>query len=481
MRHARRTARRITRLAAVGGLLCGSLLVTRAIANEPGASGPPVPVGERLVAQLGAARTAGSWLGADGRTVVAVTDAGAAADVRRAGARAEIVRHSMRDLRSAAANLRAAPRVSGTAWSMDYGSNEVVVRADSTVSASDWSRLAGVARAIGGSVRMERTRGTFTTRVDGGSPIFASDGRCSAGFDVTDGRDAFLLTAGHCGPVGTTWFARPGDATALGTTVSGTFPGNDFSLVRYGDGVPRAQSDVVAIGGGRGVRITGAADPVVGQRVFRSGSTTGLHSGRVTGLNATVNYPEGTVTGLVQTTVCAEPGDSGGPLFADGLALGLTSGGNGNCDAGGTTFFQPVEAAMTALGVRLAGTPGGDGPETGAGSGQARPGGGDVAPSAPPTGSEAGAPGEGGTGTGVGTGTNMGGATDTGSDTGTSSGTGTASGTGPIAAISRVVNTRSVGPGLLVIGGSLIALVAARSMRSSRLSRRERGAWSSGI
>ncbi|MEU5059308.1 MULTISPECIES: S1 family peptidase [unclassified Streptomyces] len=479
MRHARRTARRITRLAAVGGLLCGSLLVTRAIANEPGASGPPVPVGERLVAQLGAARTAGSWLGADGRTVVAVTDAGAAADVRRAGARAEVVRHSMRDLRSAAETLRAAPRVPGTAWSMDYGSNEVVVRADSTVSANDWSRLAGVARTIGTSVRMERTRGTFTTRVDGASPIFASDGRCSAGFDVTDGRDAFLLTAGHCGPVGTTWFARPGDATALGTTVRGTFPGNDFSLVRYGDGVPRSRSDVVAIGGGRGVRITGAADPVVGQRVFRSGSTTGLHSGRVTGLNATVNYPEGTVTGLVQTTVCAEPGDSGGPLFADGLALGLTSGGNGNCDAGGTTFFQPVEAAMTALGVHLAGASGDDGPGMGAGSGQARPGG-DVAPSAPPADSEAGAPGGGGTDAGVGTGTNMGGATGTASGTGTGTasgagtGTGTASGTGPVAAISRVVDTRSVGPGLLVIGGSLIALVAARSMRSSR---RRRGAW----
>ncbi|MFD3473734.1 S1 family peptidase [Streptomyces sp. NPDC058695] len=480
MRHARRTARRITRLAAVGGLLCGSLLVTRAIASEPGAFGPPVPVGERLVTQLGTARTAGSWLGADGRTVVAVTDAGAAADVRRAGARAEVVRHSMRDLRSAAATLRAAPRVAGTAWAMDYGSNEVVVRADSTVSAADWSRLADVAKAIGASVRMERTRGTFTTRVDGASPIFASGGRCSAGFDVTDGSDAFLLTAGHCGPVGTTWFARPGDATALGTTVSGTFPGNDFSLVRYDDGVPHAESDVVAIGGGRGVRITGATDPVVGQRVFRSGSTTGLHSGRVTALNATVNYPEGTVTGLIQTTVCAEPGDSGGPLFADGLALGLTSGGNGNCDAGGTTFFQPVGAAMTALDVRLAGASGDNGPEAGAGSGRARPGGDGSAPSTPPAGSEAGARGGGGTGTGVGTGTgpgtNMGGASETGD--GTVSGTGTSTDTGPVAAISRVVNTRSVGPGLLVIGGSLIALVAVRSMRSSRLSRRGRGAWS---
>ena len=75
----------------------------------------------------------------------------------------------------------------------------------------------------------------------------------------------------------------------------------------------------------------------------------------MTALNATVNYPEGTVTGLIQTSVCAEPGDSGGPLFAQGLALGVTSGGNGDCAAGGVTFFQPVTEAMRALGVSLVG------------------------------------------------------------------------------------------------------------------------------
>ncbi len=73
----------------------------------------------------------------------------------------------------------------------------------------------------------------------------------------------------------------------------------------------------------------------------------------MTALNATVNYPEGTVTGLIETNVCAEPGDSGGPMFADGVALGVTSGGSGDCTAGGTTFFQPVTKALTELGVKL--------------------------------------------------------------------------------------------------------------------------------
>src|SRR5690606_21286178 len=99
--------------------------------------------------------------------------------------------------------------------------------------------------------------------------------------------------------------------------------------------------------------ITGARNAVVGETVYRSGSTTGLRSGRVLSLNATVNYPQGTVSGLIRTNVCAEPGDSGGSLFAGTSALGLTSGGSGNCRTGGTTYFQPVTEALAAYGVSV--------------------------------------------------------------------------------------------------------------------------------
>jgi streptogrisin B len=44
-------------------------------------------------------------------------------------------------------------------------------------------------------------------------------------------------------------------------------------------------------------------------------------------------------------------GDSGGPLYDGTAAVGLTSGGSGNCTSGGTTFFQPVTAALSACGV----------------------------------------------------------------------------------------------------------------------------------
>ncbi|WP_332909885.1 hypothetical protein [Streptomyces sp. DHE17-7] len=94
-------------------------MVTRAVASEP-PDAPAVPytsaraasgTGAGLVSRLGADRTAGHWVGSDGRPVVAVTDEGTAARVRRAGAEAKVVRHSMAELKSATEALRSAPRV----------------------------------------------------------------------------------------------------------------------------------------------------------------------------------------------------------------------------------------------------------------------------------------------------------------------------------------------------------------------------------
>jgi streptogrisin B len=100
----------------------------------------------------------------------------------------------------------------------------------------------------------------------------------------------------------------------------------------------------------------GARNAQVGETLWRDGSTTGEHSGQVQALNVTVRYQGGgTVRGLIQTSICAEPGDSGGSLYskADNKAIGLTSGGSGDCRRGGTTFFQPVVAALNAFGVSV--------------------------------------------------------------------------------------------------------------------------------
>lgn len=441
-------------------------MVTQAMASEtsgdtktPNAETRAARTGQELVSELGDSRTAGSWIDAKGRPVVAVTDEKAAAEVREEGAVAKVVRHTMRDLKSATEALKDAPKVAGTSWAMDYKTNQVVVRADTTVSAAEWARLTEVAEGIGASVRMERTEGTFTPRLNGADAMFAGSGRCSAGFNVTNGQNNFILTAGHCGPVGTTWFSDQQGSKQVGSTVSGSFPGGDFSLVRYAPGTTLSGADIVAVGGGQGIRIVGAADPAVGQKVFRSGSTTGLQSGQVTGLNATVNYPQGTVTGLIETTVCAEPGDSGGPMIADGLAMGITSGGSGDCKAGGTTFFQPVTKALDSLGVKLATDPGAAGqaaPSSGSTGGADN----DAAAAVPP-GTASTAPG----------GAVLPGAMGPASTVPEGQTDNAAS------ALDRLGEYRNLGPGLFVIAGSLLALVALR-IRSERGRKRYRNQYS---
>ncbi|MEV0254862.1 S1 family peptidase [Streptomyces sp. NPDC050732] len=239
--------------------------------------------------------------------------------------------------------------VAGTAWGVDPKTKQVVVTADSTVSKSEIARLKDAAGSNADALKIERTPGKFQKYISGGDAIYASSWRCSLGFNVRNSAGAYyFLTAGHCTDGATTWWANSAKTTVLGTTSGSSFPTNDYGIVRY------TNNSITKSGTVGSQDITRAADPTVGQNVTRRGSTTGTHSGRVTALNQTVNYGGGDVVyGMIKTTVCAEPGDSGGPLYSGTTALGLTSGGSGNCSSGGTTFFQPVTEALRAYSVSV--------------------------------------------------------------------------------------------------------------------------------
>ncbi|GHB65811.1 protease [Streptomyces viridiviolaceus] len=293
---------------------------------------------------------------------------------KKAGAAVRAVDNSIAELRGGAQTLKAEATIPGTSWAIDPRTNKILVTADSTVTGARWDRLESTVDGLGsGMATLRKSTGTFKPYLSGGDAVFGGGARCSLGFNVTvgDGSPAFL-TAGHCG-VATDQWSDAQDGQPIATVDQAVFPGEgDFALVRYDDPATEAPSEVDV--GNQTVRITEAAEATVGQQVFRMGSTTGLADGQVLGLDATVNYPEGTVTGLIQTDVCAEPGDSGGPLFTqDGLAIGLTSGGSGDCTVGGETFFQPVTTALQAVGATL-GTGGAAGDE-GAGAGEQTGGG----------------------------------------------------------------------------------------------------------
>jgi streptogrisin B len=249
---------------------------------------------------------------------------------------------------SAASDAVLRADVAGTAWSIDPAANALVVTADSTVSQAEIKRIKQSVGANAGALRIERTSGKLSKLLSGGDAIYAPGWRCSLGFNVRSGSTYYFLTAGHCTDGNPPWYTNSSNSTSVGPTVGSSFPVNDYGLVRY-DNTSLAHPGTVG-----SVDITGAANATVGMSVTRRGSTTGIHGGTVTGLNATVNYGGGDVVyGMIKTNVCAEPGDSGGPLYSGSQAIGLTSGGSGNCSSGGTTFFQPVTEALSAYGVSV--------------------------------------------------------------------------------------------------------------------------------
>jgi streptogrisin C len=295
---------------------------------------------------------AGSWVDpVDDIVYVAVTDTAERRAARALGAVAVASEHSADDLDSWKAALDdellegdAAGLDKGDApsWYIDPTSNDIVVGVakGAREAVKDAVAEAGVpASAV--RYTTEETPRTFVDVVGGNAYTIGGTSRCSVGFTVGDG----FVTAGHCGDTGAT------TSGPTGTFVGSSFPGNDYAYVRVAAG----NNLIGAVNNYSGARVSvaGSTPAAVGASVCRSGSTTGWHCGTIQAFNATVNYSEGSVSGLIRTTVCAEPGDSGGSLVAGNQAQGVTSGGSGNCSSGGTTYFQPVNEALAAYGVSL--------------------------------------------------------------------------------------------------------------------------------
>ncbi|WP_328340334.1 S1 family peptidase [Micromonospora sp. NBC_00421] len=241
-------------------------------------------------------------------------------------------------------------RTVGTTWGPDPTTGRLTVTVDDTVPPEQVRALRAAAVRAGGELRHEP--GRLRILIAGGQAVYGGGARCTLGANVHSGSTYYFLTAGHCTAGATTWYADGGQSSVLGSRVGSSFPTNDYGLVRY-TGTVSHPSAVYTYPGL--LTVNGVGTAYVGQAVCRSGSTTGVRCGTVTGLNQTVNYAEGSVSGLIRTNICAEPGDSGGPLYVagTGLILGILSGGSGNCTSGGTTYYQPIAEILAAYGLTL--------------------------------------------------------------------------------------------------------------------------------
>jgi streptogrisin C len=299
----------------------------------------------------------GAWL-VDGELNVAVTDEALSSKVTDAGAKAVVVDTPVSKLEEAkkaldSMDLEAAlgkrEEAAGgiAAYYVDVAANKLVLEAlsSSTTQAADLAKKVGLVEADYEVRTVANMPTTFATIRGGDAYLINRSARCSVGFSVTTG----FVSAGHCGTTGAT--ATTSGGAALGTFSGSSFPGNDYSYIRGASG--NTFSGRINNYNGGTLPVSGSTASAVGASVCRSGSTTGVFCGTVRSTGATVNYSEGRVTGLTQTNVCAEPGDSGGSFYSGAQAQGVTSGGSGDCSSGGVTYFQPVNEILSAFGLTL--------------------------------------------------------------------------------------------------------------------------------
>jgi len=254
-----------------------------------------------------------------------------------------VEQRSAADLSSALSSLNTAAdsRPSTvTGWYVDEATKSVVV----SVHGSDKGVTNWAAGLGAGAVKIEHVAEAPRPlwNLIGGQAITTGGSRCSLGFVARSATARYVITAGHCTAIGANWSGVGG---TMGTRAASSFPTNDYGIIRVTSASAVSTALVDRYNSGSDVALTGVATATTGMAVCRSGSTTGWHCGSVTGVNQTVCYAQGCVNQMIRTNVCAEPGDSGGSLVTNSgtrRAVGMTSGGSGNCSSGGTTFFQPV-------------------------------------------------------------------------------------------------------------------------------------------
>ncbi|HCT79526.1 MAG TPA: protease, partial [Micromonosporaceae bacterium] len=182
-----------------------------------------------------------------------------------------------------------------------------------------------------------------------GLATYMGGGRCTTAFMTYSGSAYYMLTAGHCAEIGY-YFYVP--TYYYGTQYVGYAVDYDFGY--WGD------SALIYIEDAAWWRPRGWVYPqtvirsygydYVGQYVCKQGSTTGYTCGRITQTNATVHYPDRTLTGMTWSTACVAAGDSGSGVYYGSRAHGILSGGP---YSGCGMIHEPVTRALSRWGVNL--------------------------------------------------------------------------------------------------------------------------------
>jgi hypothetical protein len=203
---------------------------------------------------------------------------------------------------------------------------------------------------------------------------------CSAGFKAVGvlNSNRYVLSAGHCAenPFVPEFVAYNSNLVAphwLGVTEAAYWGTGGHDLVKIrANGSPTWDTNpwpvwVVVTSDDIWTQtenrtITSEAKSFIGEYACHTGITTGTSCGTVNQMNLTVDYfDQGRhviVKNLTELAgICIAGGDSGGPVFAGGTALGITSFGNGEatqCGKGQYDWYSEITEDTAYLGVSVA-------------------------------------------------------------------------------------------------------------------------------
>lgn len=194
---------------------------------------------------------------------------------------------------------------------------------------------------------------------------------CTVGFRANgnDGRK-YLLTAGHCAKRNAepgaetlwTWMTQySGTNYNIGTTSQFHYPGKDWAKIDATGteaDVSPWPTELAYWGANQEYPVVGEATSYKGQTLCHVGMNSGVSCGIVHAENVSAEYANGAhMNSMFEVTGAAlalAGGDSGGPVVAGNVALGLVSGGYfGNDHA--TVLFSGITAADAELNVNVAG------------------------------------------------------------------------------------------------------------------------------
>lgn len=171
---------------------------------------------------------------------------------------------------------------------------------------------------------------------------------CTTGFSLHDSNNfRRALTAGHCMDWSDTAYHA---GVQIGFPVNRQFGGDMdaavFSVIPTSSPWLYQSDDWL-------IPIYGARNTYYGERVCFSGLGSGYQCGHVALKNATAtitmrNGISRVITGMEATTALGRGGDSGAPVYIDGMGVGIVSGGDS-----AYTFYTPLRRIMDRWNLRI--------------------------------------------------------------------------------------------------------------------------------